>query len=194
MPELTWRLRTADGRQITGAYLKLTPSARLHGGDPTAPVTVLPAPLFIPLDTVQSNGGDWHLALAATVAATDDPAYTPRGWVWHAELVGVPAAPRPFYFEAPAGPAVDLGEVVPVPDSDGNLVTRGPEGRGIQDMENTAEGWRIIFTDGTDQTVPWPAAAQPPVGVEVAPGVYELTGPGVAETAPGVYDIGGPRG
>ena len=196
MPELFWALRAGDVRQVVGAYLKITPSARVHGGDPAAPVTVLPVPMYVPLLTEQAVDGTWQLVLRATVAATDDPAYTPQGWVWQAELLNVPGAPRPFYFEAPRGARVDLGEVVPVPDPEGNLVTRGPEGRGIASVATVPEGWRITYTDGTAGTVPAPAASTPgtPVGVEVEPGVYELTGPGVVETAPGVYDIGGPRG
>lgn len=172
--ELVWDLRTADRREVRGASVKLTPSDRVLGYESRPSITVLPAPVYVPLEVREDQDGGAYLHLEVQVPATDDPAFTPQGWAWRVELVNVPAAPRPFYCLAPEGEQVDLGQVVPVEDVDGTLVTRGADGRGIDSIRTEGTTLRIVLTDGTELTVPAPAPAVQ--AVEVAPGVYRLGG------------------
>ena len=60
----------ADGSPATGV-VEFAPSVAVGDG----PTVLLPAPCSITLD---------HGSFAVTLPATDDPAYTPAGWVWQA--------------------------------------------------------------------------------------------------------------
>lgn len=188
--DVVWTVRLSSGAPVPG-WVRFTPSHRRHGG-PMAE-TVLPDPVWVP---VMPLAQDDHQAparglVAAQLDATDDPAYAPAGWAWEAEAVGIPGAPPPFHFQAPAGELVDLGEVVPVPTPEGDMVTRGPAGVGVHSITTDGAALLITTTDGNTTRVPLPTTGGPTI-TETEPGAYRVTGPTVAETGPGVYSIGGP--
>lgn len=188
--DVVWTVRLASGAPVAG-WVRFTPSHRRHGG-PLAE-TVLPDPVWVPVVPLEQDDDQAPARglVAVTLDATDDPAYQPDGWAWEAEAVGVPGAPPPFHFHAPAGALVDLGEVVPVPTPEGDMVTRGPAGVGIQSISAEPGALLITTTDGTTHRVPLPTMPGQTI-TETEPGVYRVTGPSVAETGPGVYTIGGP--
>ena len=70
MPKITGTFVQADGSPATGV-VEFAPSVAVGDG----PTVLLPAPCSITLD---------HGSFAVTLPATDDPAYTPAGWVWQA--------------------------------------------------------------------------------------------------------------
>jgi hypothetical protein len=98
------------------------------------PVTILPAPVEVPLDAdgyLRSFAGE--AGLGVRLVATDDPDNNPVNWTWRADFRltdpdGTPVSLPSFSFSLPSNATVDLTDLSPVPSADGTFYLVGPAG------------------------------------------------------------------
>jgi hypothetical protein len=115
-------------------YFTASPILLKNASASPAPVTILPAPVEVPLDV------DGYLrAFAGTdgagvrLVATDDPDNNPVGWTWRVDFrltdqAGTPVSLPSFSFSLPSSTTVDLTVATPVPDANGTFYLVGPTG------------------------------------------------------------------
>lgn len=147
--EVRWQLRSASGRAPTG-YVRFTPSSVRTGGSPAE--TVLPEPRAVAVKPVPGEPAAGIVVV--TLDATDDAAYSPAGWAWKCEPVGIPAAPAPFMFHAPEGSTVDLATVVKVAVPP--VSTTG--GTGVASVAVEGNNLVVTMAEGAVSRFPLPSA------------------------------------
>lgn len=127
-----------DGTPIVGSVsLTATPDVLL---DYNAFRVVVPNGLMVTLDA------QGHFEI--TVPATDDPDVSPINWTYRVteNFVGG----RTYSIEAPAGQNIDLVNAMPVPDSKGDVIARGPAGVSMSGATWGPDGSLTVeMSDGT---------------------------------------------
>lgn len=98
------------------------------------PVTILPAPVEVVLDTdgyLRAYDGEGGRGIR--LVATDDPDNNPVNWTWQVQFrltdqEGTPVTLPSFSFSLPSDVEVDLTALSPVPDAGGTFYLVGPTG------------------------------------------------------------------
>ncbi|WP_237223341.1 hypothetical protein [Rothia nasimurium] len=148
--EVWGRFIAPDGSPLSGSVI-FTPAFPFARDTQTV---TLPAPVTVQLD---SEG-----RVTASLQVPDESTQ-PTTWTWQAcprlRHAGGAVGLEPFSFELVAGAPVNLADVLPVPNSTGEYVTRGETGAdGVGLAAITTEGGELVFTltDGTESRIPVP--------------------------------------